>query len=71
VAERYRFVVTSGHEDAIEPVVQRHASYLVVEKVGEMSREQLTATTHKSGTVESSRRPIAPVQPYLMRQQER
>jgi hypothetical protein len=40
-AERYRFVIAPGHEDPkIERVVERHESYLVVEKIGE-AREQL------------------------------
>lgn len=40
-SERYRFIVALGHEDsAIERVVERHVSHLVVEKVGE-AREQL------------------------------
>jgi len=40
-AERYRFIVTPGHEDpAIERVVERHESHHVVEKIGE-AREQL------------------------------
>lgn len=39
--ERYLFVVAPGHEDStIERVVERHESYLVVEKIGE-AREQL------------------------------
>jgi hypothetical protein len=39
--ERYRFVLIPGHEDAaIERVVERERSYVVVEKVGE-AREQL------------------------------
>jgi hypothetical protein len=40
-SERYRFVLIPGHEDAaIERVVERQASYVVVEKVGE-AREQI------------------------------
>jgi len=39
--ERYRFVVVPGHEDAaVERIVERHESFLVVEKVGE-AREQI------------------------------
>src|SRR5690242_19171165 len=41
VRERYRFVVIPGHEDAaVEQIVERGASYLVVVKVGG-AREQL------------------------------
>jgi hypothetical protein len=40
-AERYRFVVAPGHQDStIEQVVERHETYVVVEKVGQ-AREQL------------------------------
>jgi hypothetical protein len=39
--ERYRFVLISGHEDtAIERVIEQHAEFVVVEKVGE-ARAQL------------------------------
>jgi hypothetical protein len=39
--ERYRFVLTPGHEDeAIERVIERQPAYVVVEKVGE-AREQI------------------------------
>ena len=35
-----RFVVTPGHErEAVERVVERHATFLVVEKVGEAREE--------------------------------
>jgi hypothetical protein len=41
VRERYRFVLTPGHEDeAIERVIERQPAYVVVEKVGE-AREQI------------------------------
>jgi hypothetical protein len=41
VGERYRFVLVPGHEDsAIERVVERHPTFVVVEKVGE-AREQI------------------------------
>jgi len=41
VRERYRFVLIPGHDDAaIERVVERQPSYIVVEKVGE-AREQI------------------------------
>jgi hypothetical protein len=40
-AERYRFVLVPGHEDAeIEQIVERHGEYLVVEKIGK-AREQI------------------------------
>jgi hypothetical protein len=36
VDERYRFVVLPGHEDeSIERVIERQASFVVVEKIGE------------------------------------
>jgi len=39
--ERYRFILIPGHEDAaIERVVERQPTYVVVEKVGE-AREQI------------------------------
>jgi hypothetical protein len=39
--ERYRFIVVPGHEKPmIEQVVERHATHLVVEKIGE-AREQI------------------------------
>jgi hypothetical protein len=41
VRERYRFVLTPGHEEAaIERVIERQPAYVVVEKVGE-AREQI------------------------------
>jgi hypothetical protein len=41
VRERYRFVLIPGHEEAaIERVVERQPSYVVVEKIGE-AREQI------------------------------
>ena len=41
VRERYRFVLIPGHEDAaIERVVERQPTYVVVEKIGE-AREQI------------------------------
>ena len=41
VQERYRFVVIPGHEEpAIERIVERQPSYVVVEKIGE-AREQI------------------------------
>jgi hypothetical protein len=41
VRERYHFVVIPGHDEPeIERVVERHADFLVVEKIGE-AREQL------------------------------
>jgi hypothetical protein len=41
IRERYRFVLAPGHEDAaIERVIERQPTYLVVEKVGE-AREQI------------------------------
>jgi len=41
VRARYRFVVIKGHEDAaIERVVERQPTYLVVEKMGD-AREQI------------------------------
>ena len=40
VQERYRFVLIPGHEDtAIERVVERQPSYVVVEKLGEARRQ--------------------------------
>src|SRR4051794_27173653 len=40
-AERYQFIVAPGHEDsAIERVVERHETHLVVEKTGE-ARERI------------------------------
>jgi hypothetical protein len=40
VRERYRFVLIPGHEDAaIDRVVERQPSYVVVEKVGEARRQ--------------------------------
>jgi hypothetical protein len=41
IRERYRFVLSPGHQDAaIERVVERQPDYVVVEKVGE-AREQI------------------------------
>lgn len=41
VSERYRFVVIPGHEDAaVERIIERHAEFVVVEKIGE-AREQI------------------------------
>jgi hypothetical protein len=41
VHERYHFVLIPGHEDdAIERVVERHETFLVVEKVG-AARDQI------------------------------
>ena len=39
--ERYRFVLVPGHENPeIERIVEQHADFLVVEKIGE-AREQI------------------------------
>ena len=39
-ADATRFVLVPGHEQAgVESVVERHSSYLVVEKIGEASAE--------------------------------
>jgi hypothetical protein len=41
LGQRYRFVVTPGHQQPeVERVVEGHESFLIVEKVGE-AREQL------------------------------
>ena len=41
LAERYRFIVVPGHADpAIERVVKSHATFAIVEKIGE-AREQI------------------------------
>jgi hypothetical protein len=40
VNERFRFMVLPGHENAaVERVVEEHAEYLVVEKIGEARRQ--------------------------------
>jgi len=36
VAHRYRFVLVPGHEDAaVERIVERHANYVIAEKIGD------------------------------------